>query len=133
MDTEYISKVKKWVDIDNQILRTQEKVKHHFDAVEKNKEELKPLAEKKKEIEDDIITYIESNKLEKLTVNITDGTIKFGKKTSQQPITLKLLKFLLDKYSSEEEEEDLDTNKLYEFITDSLDKKTTFFMKREIK
>jgi hypothetical protein len=67
-----------------------------------------------------------------LTVNITDGTIKFGKKTSQQPITLKLLKFLLDKYS-EEEDSNLDITKLYEFIADSLDKKTSFFMKREVK
>jgi hypothetical protein len=132
MDTEYITKVKKWVDYDNQILRTQEKVKVHIDAVEKNKEEIKPITEKKKEIEDEIVNYIESNKLEKLTVNITDGTIKFGKKTSQQPITLKLLKFLLDKYS-EEEDSNLDITKLYEFIADSLDKKTSFFMKREVK
>jgi hypothetical protein len=132
MDATYINKVKKWVEIDNKILRTQDSLKPYIDAIEKNKEDVKPLMEQKKQIEDEIVSYIESNKLEKLTVNITDGAIKFGKKTTQQPVTLKLLKAILDKYS-EEEDCDVDTAKLYDFILDNLEKKTTFFMKREIK
>jgi mevalonate kinase len=132
MDAQYINKVKQWVELDNKIIRTQEVTKPHIEAIEQNKETIKPMLDKKKEIEDEIVQYIESNKLEKLTVNITDGAIKFGKKTSQQPITLKLLKSILDKYS-EEEDCDVDTAKLYDFILDNLDKKTSYFMKRDIK
>jgi hypothetical protein len=132
MDAQYINKVKQWVELDNKIIRSQEVTKPHIEAIEQNKETIKPMLDKKKEIEDEIVQYIESNKLEKLTVNITDGAIKFGKKTSQQPITLKLLKSILDKYS-EEEDCDVDTAKLYDFILDNLDKKTSYFMKRDIK
>lgn len=131
MEAAYVNKVKQWVEIDNKIIRAQDVLKPHNEVIDKCKDDIKPLQEQKKLIEDDIVSYIESNKLEKLTINITDGAIKFGKKTSQPPITLKLLKFILDKYA--EEEGDVDTGKLYDFILDNIDKKTTYFMKRDMK
>lgn len=130
MDNEYINKVKKWVELDNNILRSQETIKPHLEAIGKNKEELQTILDEKKNIEDEIVQYIEKNKYDKLTVNITDGIIKFGKKTAQQPVTLKILKHLLDRYS---EENNTDLTELFEFITENLDKKTSYFMKREIK
>lgn len=131
MDTTYINKIQKWVELDNQILRSQESVKVHTEAINKNKEEVSTIVEERKKVEDDILEYIQKNKFEKLTINISDGSIKFGKKTSQQPLTLKTLKSLLDKWS-ESNGHNVDTNKLYDFIVDNLEKKTSIFMKRDL-
>ncbi len=131
MDLEYIKKVKEWVEIDNNIIRQQDLVKHHIESLNQNKELISPLIDKKKIIEDDIVDYISKNKFEKLTVNISDGSIKFGKKTTQQPMNMKLLKSILDKYS--EENTDVDTGHIYDFISENIEKKTNYFMKRDIK
>lgn len=131
MDSTYITKIQKWVELDNQILRSQESVKVHTEALNKNKDEVATIVEEKKKVENDILEYIQKNSFDKLTINIGDGAIKFGKKTSQQPLTLKTLKSLLDKWS-ETNKNNVDTNKLYDFIVDNLDKKTAIFMKREL-
>lgn len=137
MDVAYINKIQKWVELDNVILRSQEGVKPHQEAINKNKEEVAKWTEEKKTIEDDVLEYIQKNKMDKLTINISDGCIKFGKKTTQQNLTLKTLKALLDKYSESESESEgatnVDTNKLFDFIVDNLEKKTTLFMKRDLK
>lgn len=134
MEVAYINKIQKWVELDNVILRTQESVKPHQEALNKNKEEVANLVEEKKKIEDDVLEYINKNKMDKLTINISDGTIKFGKKTTQQNLTLKTLKSLFDKYSETEQAGGgVDTNKLYDYIVDNLEKKTTLFMKRDLK
>jgi predicted site-specific integrase-resolvase len=132
MEVAYINKIQKWVEIDNTILRSQEGLKVHQEAINKNKEEVSSLLEDKKKIEDEVLEYIQKNKMDKLTINISDGTIKFGKKTTQQNLTIKTLKTLLDKYS-EGEDHNVDTNKLFDFILDNLEKKTTLFMKRDLK
>lgn len=139
MDVAYINKIQKWVELDNVILRSQEGVKPHQEAINKNKEEVAKWTEEKKTIEEDVLEYIQKNKMDKLTINISDGCIKFGKKTTQQNLTLKTLKALLDKYSDQEQagveskEVGIDTNKLFDFIVDNLEKKTTLFMKRDLK
>ena len=115
MDLEYIKKVKEWVEIDNNIIRQQDLVKHHIESLNQNKELISPLIDKKKIIEDDIVDYISKNKFEKLTVNISDGS----------------LKSILDKYS--EENTDVDTGHIYNFISENIEKKTNYFMKRDIK
>lgn len=132
MDVAYINKIQKWVELDNVILRSQEGVKDHLEALNKNKEEVAKWTEEKKTIEDNVLDYIQKNKMDKLTINISDGCIKFGKKNTQQNLTLKTLKTLLDKYS-EAEGVGVDTNKLFDFIVDNLEKKTTLFMKRDLK
>lgn len=136
MDVAYINKIQKWVELDNVILRSQEGLKPHQEAINKNKEEVAKWTDEKKTIEDDVLEYIQKNKMDKLTINISDGCIKFGKKTSQQSLTIKTLKALLDKYSESESEgggNGVDTNKLFDFIVDNLEKKTTLFMKRDLK
>lgn len=121
MDSQYVNKVREWVELDNKIIRTNDQIKTHL-------EDISECKEKRKVIEDDIVEYIQKNKYEKLTLNIRDGVIKFGKKTQSQPLNLKLVKTLLDKYALEK---NIDTNDIYDYFMNNIDKKTTYFIKRE--
>jgi hypothetical protein len=129
MDISYINKVKEWVKVDNQILETQESSTIHIEALAKTKEKIEPLQEKKKEIEDDILQYVQKQKLENLTLNIGDGDIKFGKKTSSSPLSIKSIKAALEKYN-EENRDAIPIDKICDYIIQSSDKKTNYFIKR---
>lgn len=121
MDVTYMRKIQQWVECDNKLLQF--------------KEDMKDFTDKKKTLEDDILEYVESQKYDKLTVNITDGHIKFGKRNTTQSLTMKLLKSLLEKYN-----DNSGTNKVHvpiedvmRFISDNLEVKQKFFMNRELK
>lgn len=118
MDLSYINRVKEWVEIDNKLLR--------------NKNELKDIVEKKKNLEDEILEYVESNKLENLCLNITDGTVKFSKRNQTQGLSIKVIKSMLENYNIKKNKE-LDVDEICDFIVTNLEKKTQIFMKRDIK
>ena len=124
MDVEYIKKVKEWVSLDNKVTRSMEKIKTV-------KDDIQDIIDERKDIEDDILDYIQTNKFEKLTLNISDGTIKFGKRTTTTSLSLKLLKALFEKYA-EENPGAFQADKLHEFLIENLEKKTTYFIKRDI-
>ena len=132
MDPSYIQKVKEWVVLDNAIMRGMEPVIESKKVIKKLEEDIQPQVEKKREIEDSIVEYIQKNKYEKLTVNINDGTIKFGKKTAAPPLSLKLIKALLEKYAIENMDDNIDPSKIYDFMIDNFEKKTSYFIKRDI-
>jgi hypothetical protein len=130
MDSDTVDKLRRWVELDNKILR--------------NKQEMATVVEEKKEVEDTILDYVETQNLENITVSITDGTIKFAKRTTTQALTLKTLRLLLDRFV---EDEDKDTtthdaasdknqrdllDRVYEFVSSHLTKKTTHVMSRSI-
>lgn len=115
MDPTYVAKVQEWVVCDN--------------ILTKNKEELKKVQDKKKELEEEILTYIEDNKYDKLVINISDGVIKFGKRNITQPLSMKLLRTMLGTY----ENGALDVDSIMKHIEDSLESKPKSIMKREIK
>lgn len=117
MDPVYVDKVKQWVEFDNILL--------------KHKETVKDVQEKKKELEEAILKYVEDHKYDRLVINISDGHIKFGKRNVTQPLSMKTLKVLLDKYSAQEESIDVPT--LMKFINDNLDVKAKTVMNREVK
>lgn len=117
MDPEYVDKVKQWVEYDNIIL--------------KHKESVKDVQEKKKDLEESILQYIEDNKYDKLTIQISDGHIKFGKRNITQPLSMKTLKSILEKYSAQEET--VDVQGMMKFIADNLDVKAKTVMNREVK
>jgi hypothetical protein len=118
MDLTYVKKVQEWVELDNKVL--------------KNKEQIKDVVEKKKCLEDDIIHYIEESKFDNLNLSISDGNIRFSKKTSTQPLSIKTLKVLLDKYQAEHKTS-VNVDEICDYIVANLEKKTTMFMKRDIK
>lgn len=116
MDDKYLEKLRKWIDLDNQTARL--------------KSQLADLGDQKKELEDDIIEYINSNSLDKVTVNIADGTLKFAKRNTQQTISRKYLKATLMKYN--EEQEPINTDSVLQYLIANLESQTKMFIKRDV-
>ena len=125
MDSEYIDKVKTWVSLDNKVTRT-------MDTIKSLKEDAQPYIDERKDVEEEILEYIQKNKYEKLTVNIADGTIKFGKKTTSTSLSMKLIKNLLEEYAMRNSPENIPHSSIYDFFIENIDKKTTYFIKRDI-
>lgn len=118
MDIEYVTKIQKWVEYDN--------------IVTKYKDDMKVYIDKRKDVEDEILDYIESNKYDKLTVNISDGNIKFSKKNTTQQLSMTVLRGILEAYNKTYKDT-IDINGLMGFIKDSLEVKSKICMHREIK
>ena len=118
MDFTYVKRVQEWVELDNKVLR--------------NKELIKDVTERKKQLEEDILEYVETNKLDSLCLNISDGTIKFGKRSSTQPLSIKYIRQTIEKYA-EEKSLAIDVNELCDYISSNLEKKTQTYLKRDIK
>jgi hypothetical protein len=117
MDTTYIDKMKDWIDLDNKTIELKEK--------------LNEIANKKKELEDDITKYIEDNNFEKITVDVDDGHLKFQKRNTTQTISLKYLKSTLLKYHEEKEEINIDG--IYDFLSSNLETKSKIYIKRDVR
>jgi hypothetical protein len=133
MDPHYISLVQEWVKLDNIILRNSTDVKRAKDEVKVIEERVTDVIEKKKKIEDEIIEYVQTNKLETMQLKISDGVITFGKKTTQKPMSQKFIREILQKYSEEHPEENLKHAKLFEYITSNIDKKVEYSINRNVK
>jgi arginine decarboxylase-like protein len=116
MELNYIKRVQDWVDTDNKLLKL--------------KEDMKDPLEKKKQLEEEIITYVESNKLDSLCLNISDGTIKFSKRNQTQALSMRVIRTLLESYS---ENDRINVDEICDFITSNLEKKMIISMKRDIK
>lgn len=69
--------IKKWVLLDNQI--------------EQINNQTKQLKEQKKNIETNILTYVDQNHLNNATAKITGGSLRFVETKQTAPITLKFL------------------------------------------
>lgn len=118
MDFEYIKKIQTWVEYDNKLI--------------KNKEQIQGVVEKKKELEEDILKYVEENKYDKLTLNISDGNIKFSKRNVTQPLSMKTLKTILEKYV-DEKSSSVKVNEILEFVSTNLETKQKVHMQRDFK
>jgi hypothetical protein len=69
--------IQKWVSIDNQIKIMNEK--------------LKELRDKRCEISDSISSYVDNNNMQNLSVQISDGRLRFVNTRVQEPLTFKYL------------------------------------------
>lgn len=116
MDIKYVRKIQEWVELDNKVLKT--------------KEEMKEIYDKKKEVEDEILDYVEEHKFDNLSLSISDGTIKFSKRNTTQPLSMKTLKSILEKYSKDHT--NLDVNEICDFVSKNMEKKSSICMKRDI-
>lgn len=116
MDSVYVAKVQQWVECDN--------------TLQTHKEAMKPVFEKKKKLEDDIVQYIESNNHNRLMINISDGMIKFGKRKITQSLSMKLLRKILEKFAETKEQIPIDDIMMY--IEESLDVTQKMVMTREV-
>jgi hypothetical protein len=75
------SNIKRWVSLDNRIKTLSD--------------EAKALREEKSSINDDIGQHIETNQLEKATIQISDGKLRYVTTKTQSPISLKYLESCL--------------------------------------
>jgi hypothetical protein len=75
--------IKKWVALDNQLKTLNEKTKQ--------------LRDDKNNLEEGIMSYVETNKLSNATVNISDGKLRFVSSKQTAPLTLKYVEECLSK------------------------------------
>ena len=75
--------IKKWVALDNQLKTLNEKTKQ--------------LRDDKNNLEEGIMTYVDTNKLSNATVNISDGKLRFVSTKQTAPLTLKYVEECLAK------------------------------------
>jgi hypothetical protein len=120
MEATYVDKVKEWVDIDNKAMEL--------------KTSINELNEKKKELEEDIIDYVEKNQLENISLNLSDGRLKFPKTTVKQSLSMKYLKATLGKYNEEHASAtQIDVDALCQYLVDNLETTTKLSIKRMVR
>jgi hypothetical protein len=117
MNHEYIDKMKEWIELDNKSIKL--------------KEDISEISELKKELEDDILKYVEIEGLDKVTVNVSDGSIKFPKRNTQQTMSLRYLKNTLEKYN--EDHSPIDVSNIYKFLISNLETKSKMYIKRDVR
>jgi lipopolysaccharide export LptBFGC system permease protein LptF len=118
MDEAYITKITRWVELDNKM--------------EIRKLKMKDYTEEKKKLEDEILKYIEDNGKQNLQINTSDGFIKFVETKSTSYITLKFLKDTLQSFFSTSKPEDYNAENAYNHILNNRETKNKLSMKRQI-
>jgi Fe-S cluster assembly scaffold protein SufB len=110
----YQKKISRWVELDDRITTRTAKLKIYKDE--------------KKELEDDILRYVEEGELENIKINVDDSKILFEQTSTIGTISLKLLRDRLQKYFSSHKTASADD--IYKFIVDSREVKNKLVMKR---
>ena len=126
MEEEYVKKIQDWVKLDNIITKNKEEIKEFTD---KKKTEIEDIIIEAKELEKDIIEHVTSKKLEKLTLNISDGKIKFPRKNTQPSLSMKTVNTILDSYTKATK---IDTKELYKYIQENAPRTESITIKRDI-
>jgi len=118
MDVRYMEKIKQWVEYDNRIQR--------------NKKDIQTVVEKKKDVETELLDYVSSQKMDRFTINISDGNIKFTKMNVKPPLTQKVLRDTLQDYLAEKDII-MDIEDFLQYMNEKNETKTKYIMKRDIK
>ena len=104
--------IKKWVTIDNSIKTTTE--------------QLKNMKTERSEISDTILDFVETENLNSTTININNGTLKFGTVKQSNGLTLTYVKSCLEQCISNED----DVNSIMDVIKSSREVKVSSEIKR---
>ena len=104
--------IKDWVTIDNNIKTATET--------------LKDMKTKRSELRDSILDYVESENLNSTTININNGSLKFGTVKQINGLTLTYVKSCLEQCISNED----DINSIMEVIKSSREVKVSSEIKR---
>tara|TARA_A100001015_G_C14923952_1_gene685463 strand:+ start:169 stop:519 length:351 start_codon:yes stop_codon:yes gene_type:complete len=105
--------IKEWVSLDNELRILNEQVKE--------------LRDKRNNIHDDIIRYVETNELGKSTIQLSDGLLKFYNHKSYAPLTYNFLQDTLYNILPEEK-----VSQIIQYIKDKRQTQTNTSMKRNI-
>jgi hypothetical protein len=106
------SKIKRWVELDNKIKETAE--------------EVRDIRTEKAVINDEILEIIEQKQLEKATVNISDGKLKFVSAKHTAPLTLTYVEKCLSELITNGKQ----VEQIMTYIKKNRETKTTMEIKR---
>ena len=109
---EFQENIKDWVTIDN--------------SIKNATEELKQMKTKRSEISDTILDYVETENLNSTTININNGSLKFGTVKQSNSLTLTYVKSCLEQCISNED----DINSIMDVIKSSREVKVSSEIKR---
>lgn len=104
--------IKDWVTIDN--------------SIKIATEELKQMKTKRSEISDTILDFVETENLNSTTININNGSLKFGTVKQSNSLTLTYVKSCLEQCISNED----DVNSIMDVIKSSREVKVSSEIKR---
>ncbi len=104
--------IKDWVTIDN--------------SIKTATEELKQMKTKRSEISDTILDFVETENLNSTTININNGSLKFGTVKQSNSLTLTYVKSCLEQCISNED----DVNSIMDVIKSSREVKVSSEIKR---
>ena len=104
--------IKDWVTIDN--------------SIKTATEELKVMKTKRSEISDTILDFVETENLNSTTININNGSLKFGTVKHSNGLTLTYVKSCLEQCISNED----DVNSIMDVIKSSREVKVSSEIKR---
>lgn len=107
------SKIKEWVNCDNQLNNL--------------KSETKQLRENRNNLTSEIFHYVHENNLDNSVIEISDGTLKFQQTNYSSPLTFKFLETCLNECISNEEQ----VKQIIKFIKCKREIKTNYEIKRK--
>jgi len=112
MSSEFERNIQKWVAVDNQLKIVNEKAKE--------------LRDEKNDLLEDINMYIETNKLNNASIDISDGKLKFAQSRVTQPLTLKFVENCLSNIINDQRQ----VTQIMKYIKDKREKKDVSEIKR---
>ena len=112
MSSEFERNIQKWVAIDNQLKIINEKAKD--------------LRDEKNDLLEDINMYIETNKLNNASIDISDGKLKFAQSKITQPLTFKFVENCLTNIINDQRQ----VTQIMKYIKDKREKKEVSEIKR---
>ena len=105
--------IKEWVSVDNELRILTEHVKE--------------LRDKRNEVNDNIIRYVETNQLCNSTIQLSDGLLKFYNQKTYAPLTYTFLQDTLKDILSIDQ-----TNQIIKYIKEKRETQTNVCIKRNI-
>ena len=112
MSGNFEKNIQKWVAIDNQLKIVNERAKE--------------LRDEKNDLLEDINLYIETNKLNNASIDISDGKLKFTQSKITQPLTLKFVETCLNNIINDSRQ----VTQIMKYIKDKREKKEVSEIKR---
>jgi len=112
MSNDFTNLVKNWVRLDNELKQLNERLKN--------------LREQKNTINNNVISYVETNNLNGAIINISDGQIKFYNSKTTNTLTFKFVEECLSDIIDNKEE----VSKIIEYIKQKRNIKSFLDIKR---
>ena len=112
MSGNFEKNIQKWVAIDNQLKIVNERAKE--------------LRDEKNDLLEEINLYIETNKLNNASIDISDGKLKFTQSKITQPLTLKFVENCLSNIINDQRQ----VTQIMKYIKDKREKKEIPDIKR---